>query len=87
MDKKQIKSFNRNMSHIYSLVILNVMIFTGSLVLNYCHLNNNKFLYLGLAMNTVALILFKPWALMREVRELFACKRMLEGITQKKVEV
>jgi len=85
MEKKEVLSFNRQMSRIYSLVILNVMVFIGALILNYYCLNNNKFLYTGLALNLIALILFKPWTLMRQVRELFACKRMLEDITKTKV--
>ena len=85
MEKKDVLSFNRHISRIYSLVILNLMLFIGALILNYYCLNNNKFLYTGLTLNLIALILFKPWTLMRGVRELFACKRMLEDITKTKV--
>lgn len=86
MEKKEVLSFNRHLSRIYSLVILNVMIFVGALILNYCCFNNNKLLYTGLALNLIALILFKPWTIMRGIRELFACQRMLEELTKVKKE-
>lgn len=87
MEKKEVLSFNRQMSRIYSLIILNLMILLSGVALNYFHLNNNKVLYFGIALDVLALSLFKPWTLMRDVRELFACKRMLEDITKIKVGV
>jgi hypothetical protein len=84
MDKKEVLSFNRHISRIYSLVILNVAIFIMALTLNYYCLNNNIFLYIGLALNFIALILFKPWAMMRDVRELYASQRMLEEFLKTK---
>jgi hypothetical protein len=86
MEKSEILSFNRQLSRVYSLVILNVMLLVSALVLNYYCLNNNKFLYVALTLNLIALILFKPWKLMREVRELFACQRILVELTKVKKE-
>jgi len=85
MEKKEMLSFNRQLSRIYSLIILNFMVLISAVALNYFHLNNNKILYVGIALDVLALILFKPWTMMRWARELFACKRMLEEITKTKV--
>ena len=85
MEKQEVLSSNRQLSRVYSLIIINLMLLISSVALNYFHLNNNKALYLGIAFDVLALIYFKPWSIMRDMRELFACQRMLEDITKTKV--
>ena len=84
MEKKDVLWSNRQLSRTYSLFIINFMLLISAIALNYCHLNNNKILYVGIALDIVALIFFKPWKMIRHVRELYTCQKMLKEITGKK---
>ena len=87
MEKKEVLASNHQLSRVYSLIIINFMLLVAAVALNYFHLNNNKVLYIGIAFDVIALIYFKPWSIMRDMRELFACQRMLEDITKTKVGI
>ncbi len=85
MEKKEVISSNHELSRAYSLFIIILMLLISAVALNYFHLNNNKILYVAIIVDVLALIFFKPWKMMRDMRELYACQRMLEEITKTKV--
>lgn len=86
MEKKDILWSNRQLSRTYSLFIINLILLFSAIILNYFRLNNNKVLYMGIMLDIIALVWFKPWKIMGDIRKLYASQRMLEELIKVKGE-
>ncbi len=61
MEKKITSSFNTQLSRMYSLAIVNIVLSIIGLILNFYHFNHNKILYVSIFVNAISLIFFYPW--------------------------
>jgi hypothetical protein len=84
MEKSVISSFNTQLSRMYSLAIINIMLSITGLALNYFQFNHNPCLYVGIFLNLIALFCFQPWKIMGYLNTGYGYKKGLETIEQKK---
>jgi len=80
MEKRIIRSFNKQLSRIYCLLILHIFISVIGLVFNYLRLHS-AYLYCSIfALNAVALYCFQPWKIISYINEGYGCKKGLEAM-------
>jgi len=69
MEKRTLRSFNKQLSRMYCLLILHIFISIVGLAFNYLRLHST-YLYCSIfALNAVALCCFQPWKIMGYLNE------------------
>jgi hypothetical protein len=84
MEKKQVLSFNRQLSRMYSLAIANVMLSVAGLALNYFQFNHSKILYFAICLNVLGLIFFQPWKIMGCLNEGYGYQEGMNVLSKEK---
>ncbi len=84
MEKQKLSSFNKQLSRMYSLAIIHVIISVIGLMLNYVRLNSSYLYFAIITLNVIALICFEPWKIMGYLNEGYSYQKGLEVIAQEK---
>jgi hypothetical protein len=86
MEKTRLSSFNKQLSRVYSLAILHIILSFAGLLLNYLRLNSQYLYFSIITLNLVALFCFEPWKIMGYLNQGYGYKQGLaEGGEQSQV--
>ena len=80
MEKAQVKKFGRQISFVYLLAIIHIILSVLGLLLNKYHFRSDYFFYSIIGLNVMALICFQPWQIMRYLNEGYGYKQVLNEI-------
>lgn len=84
MEINQIRKFNSQISRMYVLAIIHVILSAIGLMLNYCQVKSDYLFFSIVALNIVALICFQPWQIMRYLHEAYGYERLIGSMQQKR---
>ena len=84
MEKQRLSAFHTQLSRIYCLAIVHIILSVIGLMLNYTRLNSD-YLYLAIiTLNIMALFCFEPWKIMGYLNKGYEYKQGLEAIAEEK---
>lgn len=82
MERSRMIGMNRQLSRIYSLAILHVILSCIGLFLTYFHLQSYFLFFAILGLNVIALFCFEPWKIAGYLHKGYEYKKGLDSLTK-----
>jgi len=84
MEKSKLLKFHSQLSNIYVLAIIHIILSVIGLLLNYFCLKSDYLLFSIIGLNILALISFEPWKISKYLNEGYGYFQSIESISKNK---
>ena len=84
MEKQRLSAFHTQLSRIYCLAIVHIILSVIGLMLNYTRINSDYLYFAIITLNLVALFCFEPWKIMGYLNKGYEYKQGFDAIAEEK---